>query len=195
MGATRVSLDQFADVFYYLLKLEAREVVAQAINERNAREDTGGNWKTVELASIGPDALDFARLEWPKHYSAATHWGLAYSWEKLYHRFAARPSFFDLAVWQVVDGRRVLQALALGRPSNGKTHLCLNWVERSFAPTYLKGTLIPVLACAEEYAKLLGCSRVLLHEPVDPERYKRYGYAPYKLPKVQNRYLCKELVR
>ena len=82
----------------------------------------------------------------------------------------------------------------MGRPSNGKTHLTINWVERSFAPTYLKGgILLPVLACAQEYAKLLGCKRILIKDPVDPKLYERYGYSPYELRRVRAAYLCKEL--
>jgi hypothetical protein len=84
--------------------------------------------------------------------------------------------------------------MALGKPSSGKTHLTINWVERSFAPTYLRGgTLLPILACAEEYAKLLGCKRVLIKNPIEPSKYARYGYAPYRLRNVSSAYLCKEL--
>lgn len=50
-----------------------------------------------------------------------------------------------------------------------------------------------ILACAEEYAKLLGCKRVLIKNPVDPHKYQRYGYQPYQLRHVPVAYLCKEL--
>ena len=116
------------------------------------------------------------------------------SWETLRQKFAPIPSFFDLAIWQRIEGSSVLQGLALGKPSDGKTHLTINWVERSFAPNYLPGgILLPMLACAEEYAKLLGCKRVLVKNPVDPSKYQRYGYSPYELRRVRATYLCKEL--
>jgi hypothetical protein len=84
--------------------------------------------------------------------------------------------------------------MALGQPSNGKTHLVVNWVERSFAPTYFRGgILLPILACAQEYAKLLGSERVLIKDAVDPAKYGRYGYSDYKLPKAKASYLAKEL--
>jgi hypothetical protein len=118
-----------------------------------------------------------------KYYGQNTHSGFPYSWERLYHRYFHRPSFFDLAIWQTLNGEDVLQALALGQPSNGKSQLNLNWIERSFAPTYLRcGALLPILACAEEYAKLIGAARVVVKDAVDPAVYARYGYEMVRLP-------------
>jgi hypothetical protein len=148
----------------------------------------------LTFSSIDKDAIDQARIEWPKHYSESTHNGFTESWEKLYYRYVQAPMHFDLAIWQQIGDSNVLQGLALGRPSDGKTHLTINWVERSFAPTYLReGILMLILACAEEYAKLLGCKRVLIKNPVDPDKYQRYGYQPYQLRHVPVAYLCKEL--
>jgi hypothetical protein len=119
-------------------------------------------------------------LDWngPKYYGPETHSGFQFfSWERLFHKYLHRPSFFDLAIWQEIDGVNVLQGMALGQPSNAKRQLNINWVERSFAPTYLRcGALLPILACAEEYAKLLGSSRVVVKDAVDPSIYARYGY-------------------
>ena len=140
---------------YGALRRLARDLIAHKINEKNQRTGSSGKWKNVTLASICDDAIESARKDWPKHYGAATHEGFLYSWEKLHQKFQCRPSHFNLAVWQEIDGDRVLQALALGKPSNAKTHLTLHWIERSFAPTELKGVLTAILACAEEYAKLL----------------------------------------
>lgn len=180
--------------YYYSLRAASRNAVADSINRKTRTLAGMQRWGNITLCSIEEDALKESRTEWPKFYGNDTHTGFAYSWEKLYHRFMHRPSFFDLAVWQHIGGEKVLQALALGRPSHGKTHLTLNWVERSFAPTYLRGgALVIILACAEEYAKLLGCQRVLIHEPVDPMKYERYEYRPYKIARVPARYLCKEL--
>ena len=101
---------------------------------------------------------------------------------------------FDLAIWQTIDEKQVLQALALGQPSNRKTQLNLNWIERSFAPTYLKiGALVPILACAEEYAKLIGAARVVVKDAVDPAIYARYGYGMVRLPQNGGMHPVKEL--
>ncbi len=146
------------------------------------------------IGSITKEAIDYSRLEWPKFYSQETHLGFSESWETLFYKFAPTPSFFDVAIWQQIGGSDVLQAMALGKPSDGKTHLTINWVERSFAPTYLRGgALLPILACAEEYAKLLGCQRVLIKNPIDPTKYARYRYVPYRIRRVAATYLCKEL--
>lgn len=179
--------------YYYVLKAEARRIVAEALNRKNEEAGTSDAWSKVSLASIDQEALDQARLEWPKHYSDQTHNGFQHSWETLYRKSCVRPAHFDLAIWQIVDGKRVLQGLALGKPSNAKTRLALNWVERSFAPTYLKsGILLPVLACLEEYGKLLGARHVVIREPIDPEKYGRYGYARQRL-KAVGKVMMKEL--
>lgn len=180
--------------YYYALKTASREAVARSMTAKIGASPGGSAWAGVTFASIDGAATDHARLEWPRYYSERTHRGFRESWESLHRRFQPIPSYFDLAIWQRIEGGDVLQGLALGKPSDGKTHLTLNWVERSFAPTYLAGgILLPILACAEEYAKLLGCHRVLVKNPVDPSKYQRYGYRPYALRRVRAAYLCKEL--
>lgn len=180
--------------YYYALRQASRKAVAESLMRKISNTQGKMPWSGVTLSSIARRAIDYARLEWPKYYFDETHHGFKESWDALYRRFQARPSFFDLAIWQRLGTTDVLQGLALGRPSNGKTHLTLNWVERSFAPTYLRGgVLLPILACAQEYAKLLGCQRILIKDPVDPAIYERYGYRPYELRRVRATYLCKEL--
>lgn len=180
-------------LYYYALRVASRNAVKEDFLERK-QPGGGWIWNGMVLASIDKDALDHARLEWPKYYSDQTHNGFVDSWETLYKKFLPIPSFFDLAIWQQNHKPPVLQGLALGKPSDGKTHLTLNWVERSFAPTYFRGgILLPVLACAEEYARLLGCKRVLIKNPVDPLKYARYGYEPYRLRRVHAAYLYKDL--
>ncbi len=180
--------------YYYALRNISREVVAKSLMSKIQISSSHHRWNNLTLGSIDKAAINYARLEWPKYYSDRTHHGFKYSWETIYRKFIHRPSLFDIAIWEKIDGVQVLQGLAIGKPSNGKTHLVINWVERSFAPSYLKGgVLLIILACAEEYAKLLGCKRVLIHSPVDDGKYQRYGYAPYKLTKVCGRYLCKDL--
>lgn len=180
--------------YYYTLKFLSREKVVKSLNEKIAQINARGSWLNLIICSVDEQAITATRLEWTKYYSDTTHTGFALSWEKIYHKFRQRPAYFDLAIWQWVNGEKVLQALAMGQPSNGKTHLVINWVERSFAPTYLKGGVLAViLACAEEYAKLLGCKRVLIKNPIDAQKYARYGYAQFRLPRVKCAYMCKEL--
>lgn len=180
--------------YYYALKRASRQ---QVVNDFMAAIKPGsapGIWNGMIIGSIDKRATDYARLEWPKQYSDQTHHGFIESWEALYRKFLLIPSFFDVAIWQRNGPTPVLQGLALGKPSDGKTHLTVNWVERSFEPTYLRGgILLPVLACAEEYARLLQCKRVLIKNPVDPSKYERYGYQSYRLPRVKAAYLYKEL--
>jgi hypothetical protein len=179
--------------YYYVLRRRARERVASSIDQKIEQGANGDRWKAVQLASITNEAVTYAQLEWRKFYSPETHEGFAHSWERLWYRFKNCPSHFDIAIWQVVNGQRQLQALALGKPNRSKSHLSLNWIERSFAPTYLPGSLVPVIACAEEYAKLLGCREVRVKDAVDPEKYTRYGYNPVNVPQSKSSWLRKEV--
>ncbi|MEY8096976.1 hypothetical protein AB9F29_06095 [Falsihalocynthiibacter sp. S25ZX9] len=141
---------------------------------------------SITNADFG-DALEFAKNEWPKFYGKDTHLGFKESWETLFHRYSKRSDFFDLAIWQLIDGRQTLVALAIGNPSNAKTHLTIKWIERFFGNNYLSGrALLPILTCAEEYAKLLGSKRVLIKDPVDSAVYERYGYTAYHHPDIAN---------
>ena len=186
-------MNVYDHAYYYTLKSNGRSRVVESLNRKIREHGNLLSWNRLILCSINEEALKYSRIEWPKYYSADTHNGFMYSWERLYYKFMHRPSFFDLAIWQIAGEKKVLQGMALGKPSNGKTHLSLNWVERSFEPTYFKGgILLPVLACAEEYAKLLGSERVLIKDAVDPEKYEKYGYTRFRLPKA-GQCLAKEL--
>src|SRR6056297_2182213 len=102
---------------YAQLQRLAREHIASKINAKSARVGVT-RFKGVTLASICDAALEEARKEWPKHYGPDTHEGFSYSWERLYYKFRNRVSFFNLAVWQEIEGHgRILQGLALGKPS------------------------------------------------------------------------------
>lgn len=183
--------DQIA--YYYTLRTEARKRVVDQLNLRATDERSRAIWGGVELASVTDEATEYARLEWPKFYSKDTHQGFSVSWERLYHKFKQIPAHFGVAIWQTVEDKRVLQGLALGKPSEAMKHLTVNWVERSFEPTYFRGgVLLPILACAEEYGNLLGCERVLIKDPIDAGVYERYGYAPVRLHGGAT-YLKKEL--
>lgn len=169
--------------YYYALLMEARERTAKAITSRILRTGRREIFDGLELASITEDAIRYAKEEWPQFYGADTHMGFSTPWETLHRRYAHCPDMFHLAVWQTVDGERVLAALAIGNPSHGKTHVTIKWIERYFGKTYIAGrTLYPILTCAEEYAKLLGAERVLIKDPLDPEKYARYEYEEYHHP-------------
>jgi hypothetical protein len=165
------------------------------LNRRIRSPEDRKRWKGITLASIDKEAYEYARKEWPKYYGDNTHHGLPYSWERLFFQFSAKPANFNVAIWQTLDhDHKILQGLAVGKPSGGKAHLTINWVERSFAPTYFRGgILLPILACAEEYGKLLGCKRVLVKDPVDATPFEKYGYAPYDDAPKGGVYLAKEI--
>tara|TARA_R110002074_G_scaffold106686_2_gene230600 strand:+ start:425 stop:1000 length:576 start_codon:yes stop_codon:yes gene_type:complete len=186
--------DEYKYAYYYALRTEARDRVVKALNNKIKQGKSKGVWANITLASIDNAAISYSRKEWPKYYNEDTHTGFDHSWETLYHKFIPNPANYNIAIWQQVGDSKILQGLALGEPSKGKTHLVVKWIERSFAPTYFKGgILLPVLACAEEYAKLLGCQRVLIKDPrVDEGTFEKYGYAPYRLSQGGN-YLSKEL--
>lgn len=186
--------------YFYVLKHEARKRTMDAVNKRLLKTGGIANWDKTTICSIlgreKGDALKFATEEWPKYYSEETHNGFEESWERLTYRYLPRKDHFDLAIWQEIDGIQVLVALALGNPSHARTHLTVKWIERYYGENYLAGrALWPILTCAEEYGKLLGCERVLLKDPVDSKKYERYGYKPYHHPQVAHggEYLGKEL--
>lgn len=175
--------------YYYFLQCEARIRTIGAINKRILKTGNIQRWDNLTLCSIlgqdMPDALDFAMLEWPKYYRPDTHEGLEMSWRDVVNKRTADPDHFNLAIWQKIEGNDVLVALAIGNPSHARTHLTVKWIERFYGHTYLGGrALWPILTCAEEYAKLLGCKRVLIKDPVDTGKYERYGYAAYRHPHV-----------
>jgi hypothetical protein len=186
--------DEYKYGYYQTLRTNARSRIVEALNRRIKTQQDRQTWKGITLASMNMEAVEYARTEWARYYGDDTHHGLPYSWERLFYRFMARPANFNLAVWQTLGDEKILQGLALGSPSRGKTHLTINWVERSFAPSYFRGgILLPVLACAEEYAKLLGCERVLVKDAVDPRHFEKYGYAPSGEAPKGGAYLAKEL--
>lgn len=181
-------------VYYEQLKLEARNRAASQINTFIEKKNISGSWGQMLLKKIDRAALDFAAEVWPDHYPDDFK-GFPYSWNELYRRFSYRTSFFDLAIWQNKDGKLILQGLILGKPSRGKTHLTIFWVERLFGSNYFRGgILIPALDCAEQYACLLGCERVLIKNPIDVTKYERLGYSVSDTPPNSSAtYLLKDI--
>lgn len=186
--------------YFYFLKCEARKRTINALNARICSAEDRRRWSGLTLCSILGDqigdALEFAETRWLEHYSDTDYLTYPKGWRTLTHNHSHAPDHFDLAVWQDIDGEKVLVALALGNPSYARTHLTLKWVERYSGYSHLAGrALIPILTCVEIYAKLLGSQRVLIKCPVDDEKYTRYGYVPYWHQDVPygGHYLSREL--
>lgn len=183
----------YADAKYYALKWEARNRVVVPLNKNCRDPATHAMLSGLVFSPIGEEAVRFAELQWPMHYSESKFIGLGKGWKDLLIKYKMRPSFFDVAIWQTVDGRKILQGLALGKPSNGKGQLNLNVIERYLGPEYIRiGVLLPILACAEEYAKLLGCRFLVVKNLIDESALHIYGFAPTKLPGGET-HLAKEL--
>lgn len=186
-------LDERKYAYFQTLRLEARSYVVDAFNRRMRNQADRIAWAGLSLASIDAAAIEYARVEWPKYYDGNTANPLPVSWEHLLFSYSQSPAHFNIAVWQTVDGTNILRGLAVGRPSRAHNHLSINWLESSHVqPPFRGGVLLPILASAEMYAKLLGCSRVLVKNAVDPAAFAPYGYAPFDKPPVGT-YLGKEI--
>lgn len=182
------------EAYYYALRVLARNDAMKRLNARILRDGGALEWDGTSLASINDEAIFYAETEWPKWYGEMTHYGFVKPWAKIWDHAQRQPANFNVAVWQRVGSENVLQGMATGAVSSGREHLTLNWVERNFAPTYLRfGVLIPVLLCFEGYGRLLGVRRLLIKNPVDEAKYKRYGYADVEIHKSTTRYLGKEI--
>lgn len=186
--------DEYKYAYYYTLRLKARSRVVDALNRRIKTAKHRETWKGITLASIKTDAIEYAEYKWSKYYDGETAAPLPVTWERLYYAYSKKLAHFNVAVWQSLQNGDVLRGMAFGKPSRGKTHLTINWLERSPEPDYFKGgILLPILSCAEEYAKLLGCQRVLVKNPLHPEEFEKYGYGPSdNVPKGAT-YVAKEL--
>lgn len=186
--------DEYKYAYYYTLRLKARARVVEAINSRLKSQKNKDVWKGVTLASIKTDAIEYAEFKWSKYYDGDTFAALPVKWERIYYSYSQKYAHFNVAVWQTTKDGNLLRGMAFGKPSGGKTHLTINWLERSPEPEYFKGgVLLPILSCAEEYAKLLGCERVLIKNPIDPDEFAKFGYTQsHKAPKGAA-YVVKEL--
>lgn len=187
-------------LYYYALRVEARRRTMNSLNKRIIRSGGIATWDKLTLSSIlgeePGDALAFAREKWPQFYDPEKFSGFTKSWESIAYTNANDPDQFDLAIWQEVEEKQVLVALAQGNPSHARTYLTLKWVERYLGPNPLAGrALWPILVCAEEYARLLGSRYVLIKDPLYPSVYEQYGYTVFSHPGVAfgGKYVAKEL--
>lgn len=167
------------EAYYYGLRTIARKRALDEINSKIKSDGGAAVWHGTQLASISDEAIAYAENVWPNFYGVQTHLGFKKAWSSIWYHAKLQPARFDIAIWQDVGGRRVLQGLATGRASKGREHLTLNWVERNFGSDYHRfGILIPILSSFEHYGHLLGAHTLLIKNPVDPSIYTKYGYAP-----------------
>lgn len=186
--------DEYKYAYYYSLRTEARSRVVDALNRRIKSKADRERWRAITIASIKEDAIEYARFQWSKYYDGETHHPLPVTWERLYYAFSQKYAHFNVAIWQDLPSGKKLRGMAFGKPSRGKTHLTINWLERSPEIDYFAGgVLLPILSCAEEYAKLLGCKRVFIKDPVDETAFEKYGYHKTDAAPKGGVYLVKEL--
>lgn len=184
----------FNEEYYYLLRTIARKRALDELNHKILVAGGAQAWTGTTLASIDDSAIKYAEGVWPKFYGPSTHPGFSKPWSSIYYHSLLQPARFEIAVWQEIEGKRVLQGLAAGTKSHGNDHLTLNWVERNFGPEYTRyGVLVPILSSFEHYAHLLDVKKVLIKNPVDPSKYERYGYARLRIKGSSTLFLSKEL--
>jgi hypothetical protein len=182
------------ETYYWALRAVARKRALVELNSLILAYGGAKTWNGTTLASIDEEAIRYAEEVWPSYYGEDTHPGFVKPWSSIWYHALLQPSRFDIAVWQEIDGRRVLQGLATGTRSHGNSHLTLNWVERNFGPEYTRyGVLVPILSSFEHYAHLLDVDRVLIKNPVDPSKYERYGYTPFRISGSTTLFLSKEM--
>ncbi|WP_424981611.1 hypothetical protein [Maritalea sp. S77] len=181
------------ELFYQRLLQEAQKRAVDRFNRHLKSPDERKVWRGLTIGTITDEAIDIADNEWHEYYEDEGWCGFSISWQRLSYKFEPIPSHFSTAVWQEIGDEKILQGMAYGKFNKSKSALYVNFVERSFAPTYFKGgILLPILACAEEYALLVEAKEVRINEPLDASIYERYGY---KAPDGDKRakYLAKEL--
>ncbi|MDO5757256.1 MAG: hypothetical protein Q4P24_07025 [Rhodobacterales bacterium] len=140
--------------YYYTLQREARSRTIEALNRRAIRTGKVATWNKVTLCSIlGKeigDACNVAATEWRKYRKPESHQDFDVDWTALAQKNFKDPDHFNLAIWQEVNGKQTLVALALGNPSHGRKYMTVKWVERFFAYTPVAGSaLLAILSCAE----------------------------------------------
>jgi len=177
--------EDYQYAYHQILRLHSRRLVVDDLNKRIISDQDHCNWKCITLASLEMKAVKAAMFEWPRYYPEG-YSGIKKSWEHLYYVFQRKPANFNIAVWQHLDKGKVLRGLAFGDSPKGRTHLTIRWMERSYAPDYFRGgILLPILASAEQYGKLLGCKRVIIKEPHNFDEFTKYGYEIYNDPQFK----------
>ncbi len=191
---------KYAYAYAYMLRQIARKRIIEAINQRCLRDGMISTWGGTTVCSIdgkdAGDAFEYSGEIWASNTANAAVNKFGATWKDIYRKNVINPYLFDVAIWQQIGDNQVLVALAIGYPSNNRGHLTLKWIDINKNNNNIGGRAIwVILGCAEEYAKLLGCDKVLINEPVDPDIFNEYGYVRFRHPNVPNggNYLGKEL--
>ena len=108
------------DAYFYGLRTVARKRTMDALNRRTQVDGGAADWNGTTLSSITEDAIEAAETEWKTHYSELTHAGFDKAWSSIWYHTSLQPSNFNLAIWQRIEGRDILQGLAAGTTSDGK---------------------------------------------------------------------------
>lgn len=123
--------------------------------------------------SIEATAIEYAMLEQTLEWENRRY---QWNWFDFKRKFRGVPSRFELMI--SVD--RELCGIAIGKPSRGRRHLSVYFIEGNPDGTHpLKGSVLPlILEGATLYAEMLGCSYVRIIEPDKHliNKYEDNGY-------------------
>jgi len=131
--------------------------------------------RIVEVSGLQVEAhpIEYSALEQTLDWENRRY---QWSWFDLKRKFRNIPARFELSV--IAQGK--VCGLAIGKPSRGRRHLSVYFLEGHPDKLHpLKGQILPIiLEAAALYAVALGCSYLRLIKPVDGlhARYQRHGF-------------------
>lgn len=173
-------VDEYVVMRYLAMAITAKDLTV--FTATNGGEDIYHNivLSHIESEELG-SASEYAEKHWPaREWMTYSHQKDLVSWKSLARKASCDTDRFEVALWQRVNGEQHLVGLALGTPSNARKHLTIKWLDIRVGLSYTRRKPLPViLDCAEQYARLLGCNRVLIRQPNDSLVFKQYGYEPY----------------
>jgi hypothetical protein len=117
----------------------------------------------IQITPIGRGMLKWETVWLPAHPGRGNHGG--FDWREIVNRFNGKHERLDAAIWSA----GLLCGLAIGKPSKGKRHVSIYFLEGArHSPNPLKGSVLTIaLLLANEYAKALGARYVRLMSPVE----------------------------
>lgn len=152
---TRAKQDEYEDVrraFYEFLHLRILHLTGLV----------------VEVSAVEYSLLDQA-MDWSSRR-------YLWDWFEIKRKFRNIPARFELSV--SVDGE--LCGLAIGKPSRGRRHVSIYFMEGNPNPSQpLRGQVLPILLDGLAlYGEALGCSYIRLIQPVEGliSRYEKAGF-------------------
>ncbi len=140
--------------------------MSRDLADRRARVLRLAAYRKITESRRFPEALRLGEIRRQAEHEFYSWTGrpVAWPWPDIAAQFRQNsPDRFDLAIWH----GNTLCGLAIGKPSQSRRHLTVEFIEGNPAPGHpMKGLVIPVaLAAADEYAALLGCKYVRLSNP------------------------------